>query len=247
MKNVLSHSSEGFLFACEFSPILLGEGSWSDSNCSSSIRNEGKRLSLSWPEIPDGNPAHLLDWHDASGIYKLGLDSLRGLIALHKVFPRTYLILLKVPAIELQVFVVRKGYSEKKAPCLSLKESPKWAASLRKAWHQWQGKQRRCWLNIRIWKPLVLVLLLQKWPWEVAYSCRKVLLEPPRFKFCVLQFPYLRGIYKSIYSSFLYVPWSGKMCNNICLGVLESRKITVKHLKPQESEGLVEMQEKKTR
>lgn len=47
VKNVLSHSSEGFLFACEFSPILLGEGSWSDSNCSSSIRNEGKRLSLS--------------------------------------------------------------------------------------------------------------------------------------------------------------------------------------------------------
>lgn len=170
-----------FYLPVSFHLFLLGEGSWSDSNCSSSIRNEGKRFSLSWPEIPDGNPAHLLDWHDASGIYKLGLDSLRGLIALHKVFPRTYLILLKVPAIELQVFVVRKGYSEKKSSLPIIKKIIQMSSlSVQGLAHQWQGKQRKCWLNIRIWKPLVLVLLLQKWPWEVAYSCRKVLLESPQ-------------------------------------------------------------------
>lgn len=48
------------------------------------------------------------------GIYKLGLVPLWGLITLHKVFPRTYLIMLRVPATELKVYVVRKGYSEKK-------------------------------------------------------------------------------------------------------------------------------------
>lgn len=58
----------------------------------------------------------------------------------------------------------RKAYSERKSSVPSIKRIVQMSSpSVQGLAYQQQGEKRKCWLSIRVWKFLVLVLLLQKW------------------------------------------------------------------------------------